>query len=462
MQNVVDVEEDTEFMDKTMEELLELKADDSFAIAGCISTTVLSQSLVVELDSAIAGKEGAFSFVVELRIGAPKEDKRLHVLDQLPSGMGMDDPGAVTSVFRTIQNNFEYEHLIITTLDHGAGYSIFEEPAQGPGNAIVSAASPGARLFKQPLHSLAHQVKPLKPAKLKGGQKKPGGRSLGAIKSLLAYSVKNALPSGITVDQLRQAIRATFGKADVIFMRNCFMQMFDTGCTLCDVTGYLVTFESLMWFPEYNYVIWFRAMQAAGDRLTPEQVARSAVRGLTKAKTLKVFQDDTALFGNDLSYYPAINDCLNRMIRELIFYVKEGHKGKLMECRKKVINIARRRNPQAHYQLVDARLWFKTAGKLLARNTEYQEALNCFLALQEKSIARRRFVGKEDSKPGYRESGFSLYFPTTLTDIGMVGSFYSLYYSSESRNLSRFTRYSLWPDFIAYLFLDISPCLQKE
>jgi hypothetical protein len=269
------------------------------------------------------------------------------------------------------------------------------------------------------------------------------------------------MPSGITVDQLREAIRATFGKADVIFMRNCFMQMFDTGCTLCDVTSFLVTFESLMWFPAYNYVTWLRAMQASGDSLTSEQVARFAIRGLTKTKMPKVFRDDTALFGNDLSYYPAINDCMNVMIRELIDYVK-GHKGKLMECRRKVINIAARRNPHARYQLVDAQLWFEKAGKLLSTNEEYQKALERFLVLKVKSIDRRRFVGKKDSQPGYRESGFSLYFPTTLADIGMFGSFYSLYYSAESRTLSRFTRFSLWPDFIAFLFLDIKPCLLKE
>jgi hypothetical protein len=460
VQNVVDVEEDTEFMESTMAELLELKADDSFAVAGCISTTVVTQSLAVELDAVIQGKGRVFNFVVELRIGASKEDKRLHVLDQLPSGTGLDDPGAVTKIFQTIHNHFEYEHLVITTLDHGAGYSIFEEPG-GPQEAVLSAASPGVKLSERPLHFLSHLVKSGKLAKAKPQKKSLTGKGINPVVSLMRHSAKHAMPSGITVDQLREAIRATFGKADVIFMRNCFMQMFDTGCTLCDVTSFLVTFESLMWFPAYNYVTWLRAMQASGDSLTSEQVARFAIRGLTKTKMPKVFRDDTALFGNDLSYYPAINDCMNVMIRELIDYVK-GHKGKLMECRRKVINIAARRNPHARYQLVDAQLWFEKAGKLLSTNEEYQKALERFLVLKVKSIDRRRFVGKKDSQPGYRESGFSLYFPTTLADIGMFGSFYSLYYSAESRTLSRFTRFSLWPDFIAFLFLDIKPCLLKE
>jgi len=461
IQNVADVEEDTEFMESTMEELLELKTDDSIAVAGCISTTVVTQSLAVELDAVIQGKGGVFNFVVELRIGASKDDKRLHVLDQLPSGTGLDDPGAIPRIFKTIQNNIEYEHLIITTLDHGAGYSIFEEP-NGTDNDGQSAASPGFKLSERPLHSLSHLVKPPKSAKTKPVKKKLNGKGIDPVLALMRHSAKHAMPSGISIDQLREAIRVTFGKADVIFLRNCFMQMFDTGCTLCDVTSFLVTFESLMWFAAYNYVTWLRAMQTAGDSLTPEQVARFAIRGLTKTKIKKVPREDTAIFGNDLSYYPAINDCMNVMIRELIFYVRDRHKEKLMGCRRKVINIARRRNPHAQYQLVDARLWFEKAGKLLAANKEYQKALKRFLVLQRKSIDGRCYVGKQDRESGYRESGFSLYFPTTLADIGMFGSFYSLYYSSESKTLSRFTRYSLWPDFIAFLFLDIKPCLLKE
>jgi len=445
-----------------MEELLALKPDNSIAIVGCISTTVLSTPLVVELDSLIQGKGGGvFNFVIQLLIGANKDEKRLHVLEQLPTDKGLDDAATVTGIFRTIQENFEYEYLIITTLDHGTGYSIFEEPDNSPGNNVPSAASPAFRLSKRPLYSLSHQVKSGKPGKAKRKSKHPDGKSISAVISRMRYSAKNAMPSGISIDQLRDSIRATFGKADVIFMRNCFMQMFDTGCTLCDVTRFLVTFESLMWFPAYNYVTWLKAMQDSGGGLTPEKVACFAIQGFTKTKMLKLYREDTALFGNDLSYYPQINDCMNQMIRELIFYVK-GHKGKLMNCRRKVINIARERNPHAHYQLVDALLWFKEAAKSLPGNKAYKGALKRFEGLQKKSIGGRRFTGKLVSRPGYRESGFSLYFPTTLADIGMFGSFYSLYYSSESRTQSRVGNFSLWPEFLAYLFLDIRPCLLKE
>jgi len=424
---------------------MELKAHPSIAVAGCISTTALSQTLVVELDKAVLGKGKVFNFVVHVRIGEDKHKKRLHVLEELPSVSGLQDVATVSGIFDTIRGYFDYEHVLLTTLDHGSGFAIFAPPDDPP------------RLF-----SLAHRFvlkkKRIAPPVAKKKEKK---RTLAAFRAAVLKSTRDAEPSGITMDKLHQAIRRTFGTVDVIFMRNCFMQMFDTGYTLREVTRYLVAFESLMWFPAFDYVIWFKAMQAEGSLLTPEETVNGAIRGFTRTRMLERMRTDSAVFGNDLGFYPQLNELMNTMIEELIFYV-EGNKGKLLACRVGVIDIVHKDYKGADYQLVDARFWFVKAGRLLRQNKKYQEALANFLVVHDLMIGKRLFVGKLLASGRYHESGFSLYFPDSVENIARDGSFYSLYYARQSPTRSHFSHHSLWPEFIAYLFLDIKPRLLHE
>lgn len=425
---------------------MELKAHPSIAIAGCISTTALSQSLVVELDKAVLGKGKVFNFVVEIMVGADKHKKRLRVLEELPSVSGLQDVATVSGIFDTIRGYFDYEHVLLTTLDHGSGFAIFSPPDEPP----------------HLLYSLAHRYSMKKKRVAPSASKKKGKkRTIAAFRAAVLRSTRDAEPSGITMDKLQQAIRKTFGKVDVIFMRNCFMQMFDTGYTLREVTRYLVAFESLMWFPAFDYVIWFKAMQKEGRLLTPEETVTGAIRGFTRTRMLARMRTDSAIFGNELSFYPQLNDCMNSMIEELIFYV-QGNKEKLLSCRVGIIDIVRKDYKGADYQLVDARFWFVKAGRLLRENKKYQEALANFLVLHKAMVGKRQFVGKLLSNGRYHESGFSLYFPNAVEKIARDGSFYSLYYAPQSPTRSHFSHHSLWPEFIAYLFLDVKPRLLRE
>ena len=236
------------------------------------------------------------------------------------------------------------------------------------------------------------------------------------------------------------------------------MQTFDTGYTLREVTSYLVAFESLMWFPAFDYVIWFKAMQAKGAALSPEQVVTGAIRGLSRTRMAERYRTDSAVFGNDLSFYPQLNELMNTMIEELVEFVP-GNKGKLLACRDQIIDIVHKDYKGADYQLIDARLWFEQAGRLLRKNQRYQEALANFLVIHERTVAKRQFVGKLLAGGRYRESGFSFYFPNSPEKLARDGSFYSLYYAPQSLTRSQFSHHSLWPGFIAYLFLDIKPRL---
>lgn len=429
-------------MDTTLLELMELKAHPSIAIAGCISTTALSQTLVVELDKAVMSKGRVFNFVVEILVGADKTKKRLRVLEERSSVSGLQDVATVSGIFNTLRGYYDYEHVLLTTLDHGSGFAIFAPPDDPPR-----------------LYSLAHRYKPKKhrptpPPK----QKKQPKRTVAAFRAAVLKSTRDSEPSGLTMDKLHEAIHKTFGKVDVIFMRNCFMQMFDTGYTLREDTRYLVAFESLMWFPAFDYAIWFKAMQKKGNLLSPEEVVTGAIRGLAGTRMPERYRTDSAVFGNELGFYPELNDLMNTMIEELIDFVK-GNKEKLLACRNRIIDIVQKDYKGADYQLVDARFWFERAGRLLRKNKKYQEALADFLVVQEKAIGNRKFVGKLLTKGRYHESGFSLYFPNTAEKIARDGSFYSLYYAPQSLTRSHYSHHSLWPRFIAYLFLDIKPHL---
>lgn len=471
VQNVLDTQEDTTFMDETLEELLALKADDSIAIVGCFSTTRLTKDLVVELDAPILGKKDIFNFVFEIRVGAPETEKRLRVLSQLPSDKGLDDWRAVTGVFETIRENFDYKHLLITTLDHGTGYSLFADPERDDdGNILPTGPTAASRSRARPRLRGATSTprgatSTLRAAVARRTAPRAGSVSPAEILNFIAENAEFNQPVGITIDQLRRAIRNTFGTADLLFMRNCYMGMLDTGFTLCDTVKYLVTFESLMWFPAYNYSIWLKAMQKAGNKLTPKLAADLAMRGFTRARKIpRKFKEDTAMFGAGLEDYPAINRCVNTMTRILIGYARQGRQKDLMKVRRSIKNIAKRRNPIGNYEYVDARLWFKKAGQLLkdkpeegVNRKEYQKAFKRFLVLQKRAIGKRKYVGELNSAPGYEESGFSLYFPGKLEDLGEEGCFYSFYYFSQSLDLSRFAQASVWPDFIGLLFLEIEP-----
>ena len=422
---------------------MELKAHPSIAIAGCISTTALSQTLVVELDKAVLGKGRVFNFVVEILVGADKHKKRLHVLDELPSVSGLQDVATVSGIFDTLRGYYDYEHILLTTLDHGSGFAIFAPPDDQP--RLYSLA----HRFKQKKRRVVRHITPKK------------RHTIAAIRAAVLKSTRDSEPSGLTMDKLHQAIHRTFGKVDVIFMRNCFMQMFDTGYTLRKVTRYLVAFESLMWFPAFNYAIWFKAMQEEGSLLTPEEVVTGAIRGFRRTRMLERFRTDSAVFGNELSFYPQLNDLMNTMIEELIRELR-GNKAKILACRNRIIDLVHKDYKGADYQLVDARFWFEQAGKLLQKNKKYQEALANFLVVHTQMIGKRQFVGKLLAGGRYRESGFSLYFPNSPEKIARDGSFYSLYYAAQSPTRSEFSHQSLWPGFIAYLFLDIKPSLLRQ
>jgi Clostripain family len=462
VQNVHEVEEDTKFMDKSLEQLLKINTDMGIGIAGCISTTAISPTLERELSTPPQGEGKVHSFVVRLLMGAERRDRRLQVLEELPSGKSLTEADDVVHIFRTIRKHYEYEHVLLTTWDHGSGFAIFAEPDKPAIVAHNPAIAGKAVIVRHPIHNVAvHRLFRLS-AMQKGLPVLRKKDTLAKYRRLLEKPGWISVPYGLTMDKLRSAILAGFGKVDVLFMRNCFMQTFDTGFILHDVVDYLVACESIMWFEAYDYSIWLKALEHASAPLTEQGVAATAILGFTQAKVDPFYETDTALFGNDLSFYPALNYTMDLMIRELIFYAK-GNKGKLLECRRKITDIVRRDDQRSGFQLVDARYWFEKVGaELLADNAAYQDALKDFLVLHKRTVGGRLFVGRLLRGNCYDESGFSLYFPAYAENVEYSFSFYAMYYALHSPFRSEFTRSSLWDEFIGYLFLNLKPHLLRR
>jgi hypothetical protein len=230
------------------------------------------------------------------------------------------------------------------------------------------------------------------------------------------------------------------------------MQIFDTGYTLHPVTKYLIASEGSMDFRAYDYDIWLDAIEKMNGRISLPQIAQAIIAGFSQSGAIRSIADDTAMFGNNLDYYPALNTCMNAMIRILI-QLALTHKAELLECRREITDLTREDYPTARFHLVDARLWFEKAGELLQRNKTYHEHLRTFKTLHKKTVGNRSYRGNVVGYGNCAASGFSLYFPALLTQLAANRSYYELYYALSSRYKSRFTKRSLWDDFIAALFL---------
>lgn len=470
VQNVHEVEEDTIFMDNTLKELLHQKIDPSIAIAGCISTTKVSRILRESLDSPEIEEGPVKNFIVELEPVQGRKGSRLKVLEKKTTEIsGLQETGFVTQVFQLIKERYRsrYDYVLLTTWDHGSGFAIFTIPDVAEPVMTGKPIRPRSKTSRHPdQYSRVHRIfkSDALLSRVKGLR---GKKHLKKFRRLLTDVEWTTPAYGLTMDNLRQAILSTFGKVDVIFMRNCYMQIFDTGFVLSDVVHYLVATEGIMWFDAYNYNIWLTHMQKALPNLTPEVAASTAILGFSLAKMNEQFRISTALFGNDLSYYPALNQVMNQMIRELILYAaakghEEEHQAKLLKCRRQISDLARPNNPGATYQMIDARWWFIQAGELLADNAAYQEALVDFLDLLRRSVGGRRFVGSQVMGNGFHLSGIALYFPTFLRNIQRYGSFYELYYALHAPYKASFTRESLWDEFIGFLFLGFRPHLLRR
>jgi len=422
-------------MNRTLDELLQVHLPRNVGIAGWLSTTEITGPLIRSLDKIPVGDGPVYNFVLRLRPGGPRP-KRFQVLKQLSPKKGLAKVEDVTPVLKYLRSLYEYEHVILTTWDHGSGFAFFADPDPLP---IVN-----------PVKTTGKKTAP--PAK------RPRTPKLSTLRARLQRRswLEEYQPEGLTMISLRAAIFQSFGTIDVIFMRNCYMQLFDTGMLMRDVADYLVACESTMYFEAYDYTIWLKAMLKAGKKLTDEKVAATAILGFTKAKVVPEHRIDTAIFGLDLSFFAAINDAMNRMIRQLILGMKK-HKHEFKDYRSEMIEVQAVDWPGADFQLVDAKHWFQLAKRSMKGNKKYQEAWRDFLDLHKRMVGDRAFIGSLLQESGYSESGFSIYFPGTPENLGSPGSFYSLYYVPMSKTVSPVIYDSLWPVFLGYLLLDIKP-----
>lgn len=137
-----------------------------------------------------------------------------------------------------------------------------------------------------------------------------------AVTSVDVLPMQGVNSKYLAMETLRDAIAATFGeqKIDIVAMMNCYMQFFDAGYALANVAKYLVAPETYMYFEGYNYSAIFSALAkdpAIEARTLCEIMVRSFEKKiLTDREREKEVKDNTALFANDLSCYPAMSDSI--------------------------------------------------------------------------------------------------------------------------------------------------------
>ena len=240
--------------------------------------------------------------------------------------------------------------------------------------------------------------------------------------------------------------QGSFGKVDVLLLRNCFMQLFDTGYTLRNAAKYLVAFEGSMYFWTYDTDI---LLDALGK--DARAICGAAVKSFDVHNPYKNIRAQTGLFANELSRYPALNTLINGMTR--ILFGLKNRKADIIACRATCGDLALATDP-GQFQLVDAHRWFNQAGQvLLPQHREYQRLLKAFNRVHQKTVVDS-FIGEQIGNGEFGASGFSMYFPSSLDNLGYSRSFYKLYYDKDSPYRSRFCRKSIWDAFIHFVFLD--------
>ncbi|HTJ12993.1 MAG TPA: clostripain-related cysteine peptidase [Dinghuibacter sp.] len=408
-------DQDNHFLKKLLDQLIDYPGNPNVTQLVCVSVYALPPTLEKHLDGQLRIRRvngDLVSLILELR------DHRFTLVKELPlKAADFCNPKHMLGMFRFIRDNYPYKRLLLSTWDHGSAFGIFNKTDK-----------------RLKVHGELHQVFTLQRV-LKGLRNTP----------------HIAKPHCLGMEGLARAIRGSFGKADVLLLRNCFMQLFDTGYTLHDAARYLVAFEGTMYFWTYDTDVLLGALGKGTGPEGVKAICAAAVKSFDVHNPYKNIRAQTGLFANDLSRYPALDVLIEDMTRILL--TLKNRKKDILACRATCSDLAAATDP-GQFQLVDAHRWFNQAGRmLLPQHREYQRALNSFNKTLRKTVIDS-FVGDQIGEGQFGASGFSLYFPSSLDDLGFNRSFYKLYYDRDSLYRSRFSRKSVWDAFIHFVFLD--------
>lgn len=408
-------DQDSNFLKKLLDQLIEYPGNPNVVQLVCLSVYTLPPTLLKHLDGRLRARRVDGDLVsLVLRL----ENHRFTLVRELPlKSSDFCKPRNMQSMFRWIRDRYPYRRLLLSTWDHGSAFGIFNKTDK-----------------RLKVCGELHQAFTLQRV-LKGLRNAP----------------HIAQPHCLGMEGLAKAIRGSFGVADVLLLRNCFMQLFDTGYTLHDVARYLVAFEGTMYFWTFDTDVLLGALGKGTGPEGVKAICAAAVESFDVHNPYKHIRAQTGLFANDLSRYPALDALISQMTRILL--TLKGRREDILGCRATCSDLAAATDP-GQFQLVDAHRWFNQAGRLLVpRHREYQRLLKAFNRLHEKTVIDS-FIGDQIGKGQFGASGFSLYFPSNLDDLGFNRSFYKLYYDRDSLYRSRFSKKSAWDAFIHFVYLD--------
>ena len=358
----------------------------------------------------------------------------------------------VTNFFKeTILTQFLADDYILFTWDHGQPLGIFphKDDPQVPSQE------------SQALAILANRNQLFKPLLLHFRLFELSSRLQD-----LPLKNKDRLPSPVqlqdddlqmlTITELRNAIEWAFGKKKIamVVMMNCYLQFFDTGYELCNNVNYLVAFETEMNFRNgLDYETLFGMLSDNPD-IPPATLAKLAV----STYAIKNSKDTaglaaTALFANDLSWYPGlaklIDEFARNLTRELPRYLAQIQSA-LAKCKYITPNIP-------DYCLVD----FKNFITCLYSEAPglFPGALYDLMNLYLDKTVLESFKGASFYREGEDQfispSAFSVYFPATARMF--KSSFLADFMREDSLSPTEFVQDFYWENFIeSFVFIQES------
>ena len=273
-------------------------------------------------DSRISEAEARLDFILE--------DKNFDIREEVD----------VKKVFKEkVLPAFRAVKYLLFTWDHGSVFGIFKDP---PPDSLRLKSVQDESI----IDTKTNRDSPFMPIEFliskfidfdKANKEQSARKILREIRKRYLHSLnlveefdENGTPGFdmLTAYELNEAIKWAFGirkqgegGIDVVCMMNCCMQFFDTGFALRETVNYLVAPETVMLFSGYNYSVIFEEL-FKDSKMNEMELSYIIVDSFKYKKFADRTHgeraiEETALFGNDLTFYSEAALEINELAKNL-------------------------------------------------------------------------------------------------------------------------------------------------
>lgn len=146
----------------------------------------------------------------------------------------------------------------------------------------------------------------------------------------------------LEMSELAQAIKMAFDnkKIDLLIMMNCYMQMFDTGFTLCEQVDYIVAPQSFMVFEDYDYEYIFKELaERAKEGVSGAEMGKIVINSFEKRPPLASLSISCVNLSSSYDFYEFAND-LDELAELLLERIKKGDYKEVLCFFKETISVS--------------------------------------------------------------------------------------------------------------------------